>query len=116
MRLPLGAELNLAGLSDEKVATYPWIIAYGMMQSTPAKIIRSDLVRAIQVGAPSSVICHNGNGVWTTLGSIPAEHHETRLWLLDWAWSRDMTLPYETLKVWLDPNLNLYLDQAWAEP
>jgi hypothetical protein len=115
MQLPLRTELDLAGLSDEKVNRYPWIIAHALLRVLPSTEVAADLVRAVQVDAPPTVLAYDGNGRWLTLQGIPKEQHELRLWLLDYAFSRDMTIPYEVLKVWLDELPYSYSDRYWSE-
>lgn len=116
MQLPLRTELDIAGLSDEKVERYPWLIAFGMLHRSPNRDVAEDLIRAVRVNAPATVLGYDGNGRWLVMEGISSQQAELRLWLLDYAFSRDMVIPYEVLKAWLndlpyDPDT-----RYWTEP
>lgn len=89
-------------ITDTDVERYPWIPAWGMLCRFPQDTVRAQIIKAVKEDAPPTALSrfHTDRG-WTTLEDVTET--ETRLWFLDYAYSRGMHLPYEVLKVWLDP-------------
>lgn len=93
-------------LTDDIVERYPWIPAWGMLCRFPPNVVREQLRLAVEQDAPPTALSRfHDDQRWVCLADITTDAYETRLWLLDYAYSRDMTIPYEVLKVWLDPNV-----------
>ena len=83
---------------------YPWVRAWGQLNGYNPEAILAQQREALRFHAPGVVCWHNRDAIeWVSLLDIWPEAYETRLWFLDWAHSRDIELPYEVLKVWLDP-------------
>jgi len=83
---------------------HPWIIAWGMLCGFRRETTLSQLRLAEAELAPRTALSRFHQERWVTLEDVDEHAYETRLWLLDYAWSRGLTIPYEVLKVWLDPN------------
>jgi hypothetical protein len=89
-------------LSDADFDAYPWILAWGLLCRFPQETTNAQVRKAIAEKAPPTAISRiHDDDRWVTLEDII--EHETRLWMLDYAYARDMVLPYRTLRVWLDP-------------
>lgn len=93
---------------------YPWIRAWGRLCGFTATATEAMLARARRDAAPGDAL------IWSSLGDgqgLPADEHpterwitlvdvtdpESRIWLVDYAQSRDLPVPYAAIRAWIDP-------------
>ena len=82
--------------------TYPWVLAWGRLHGFSDQVVLRHLWRAARELAPPTVLYYTEAEVWLTLEDVT--NPETRLWLLDWAQSRDLPLPYGVIRAWITPD------------
>ena len=83
---------------------YPWVRAWSQLIGLSPEQTSSMQKRAYAEQAPPIALIRASDAErWVLLTDVWSNAYETRLWLLDWAWSRNLSIPYEVLRVWLDP-------------
>ena len=80
---------------------YPWIRAWGQLCRYDQETVESQLARAETENAPPDACYRFNTEPWVTLKEIVRV--EARIWLVDWAESRDLAIPPSALRIWLDP-------------
>lgn len=99
-----GAELALLEEQEILDAAYPWVRAWSQLIGLSPDQTLSMQRKAAAENAPATALIRVSDAErWVTLSDVEPHAHETRLWLLDWGWSRLINIPYEVLRVWLDP-------------
>lgn len=85
---------------------YPWVKAWGRLIGLTYAQARAMQEQAEKDEAPAIAVIRTPGEAshWVLLTDVEPSAYETRLYLLDWASSRNLTIPEEVLRVWLDPN------------
>lgn len=83
---------------------YPWIRAWGRLCGFDQHTVEAQLALARTEAAPETATAKVDTPGWMTLIDIWPEAYESRIWMVDWAESRGLSIPASVLRVWLDPH------------